>query len=378
MNRLNRLRTSCGDCRSAFMSRSGVMTSTCGSWPELSSASCSVAAGEVLRAEAVGEVCAEPPVEVPQAGPERLAHLPAEAAQRRDVADVTVVLCRVRADDQLREQRLAGTGRDGDEQPGRRRVERTERRVGDEAALRRPERQDWLPVEGERLLHGCGEVGWKHRPDAAFASPSARASRCPATQRVSRSLRPTSASDDESRWPRAASSASVLPSRRYWTRSATAAQEPLRRAEHGAVEAVELGAARQRGRGGRPRAQVPVERGHVEAEEQDSGVQRDVCALGELGRLGQSVTELAVDGAGVRALVGAVVPDLRGERGGQPVAACFGRVFQEEVEDVGADGERAAALLELGTGSLRRSRRCRAGTRRSVAAVRGRRGTRCR
>ncbi|WP_041775648.1 hypothetical protein [Blastococcus saxobsidens] len=124
-----------------------------------------------------------------------------------------------------------------------------------------------------------------------------------------------------------------------------APQEPLRRAEHGPVEAAELGPARQRSRGGRPRAQVPVERGHLESEEEDPGVQRHVCALGELGRLCQNVTELAVDGASVRGLVGAVVPDLRGERGSQPNPACLGRVLQEEVEDVSADGEGTAALL---------------------------------
>ncbi len=72
----------------------------------------------------------------------------------------------------------------------------------------------------------------------------------------------------------------------------------------------------------------------------------DVCAVGELGRLAHGVAHLAVDGAGVRALVGAVVADLGGERGGQSLAACFGWVFEEEVEDVGADGERAATLLE--------------------------------
>nr|WP_166486418.1 hypothetical protein [Blastococcus saxobsidens] len=104
------------------------------------------AAGEVLRAEAVGKVCAEPTVEIPQPGPERLAHLSPEAAKRRHVADIQVVLCHVRTDDQLREQRLASTRRDRHEQPRRRQAEWTDRRVGDQAALRRPERQDWLPV----------------------------------------------------------------------------------------------------------------------------------------------------------------------------------------------------------------------------------------
>ncbi len=43
--------------------------------------------------------------------------------------------------------------------------------MGDEAALWRPQRQDGLLVEGERLLDGCGEVGWEDCPDAAVGEP---------------------------------------------------------------------------------------------------------------------------------------------------------------------------------------------------------------
>ena len=39
--------------------------------------------------------------------------------------------------------------------------------MSDEAALWRPQRQDGLLVEGERLFDGCGEVWWEHCPDAA-------------------------------------------------------------------------------------------------------------------------------------------------------------------------------------------------------------------
>ncbi len=127
--------------------------------------------GQVLRAEAVRKVRAEAPAEVPETGLKRLAHLTAKTAQRRHVADVAVVLCCVRADDQLREQRLPSTRRDRHEQPRRRLAQRTDRRVGNEAALRRPERQDRLPVQRERLLHGRGDVRRKNRPHAALAEP---------------------------------------------------------------------------------------------------------------------------------------------------------------------------------------------------------------
>ena len=39
-----------------------------------------------------------------------------------------------------------------------------------------------------------------------------------------------------------------------------------------------------------------------------------------------------------------MVADLGGECAGESLATCFGRVFEKEVEGVGADGERTAAL----------------------------------
>ncbi|MBF9337646.1 hypothetical protein G3N30_16055 [Microbacterium lacticum] len=47
-----------------------------------------------------------------------------------------------------------------------------------------------------------------------------------------------------------------------------------------------------------------------------------------------------------------MVADLSSERGRESLSACFGRVFEEEVEDVGADGERTAALLKRVPGPL--------------------------
>lgn len=128
-------------------------------------------AEQVPAAETVRKISAKTPVEVAQAGPEGLAHLPPEAAEGRDVADVAGALRRVRADDHLGKQRLPRAGWHGHEHTGRVRVQRPVHWVGDELALRWPERQDRVPVQGECLLDRRGEVGGQDGPDAVLAEP---------------------------------------------------------------------------------------------------------------------------------------------------------------------------------------------------------------
>ncbi len=55
-----------------------------------------------------------------------------------------------------------------------------------------------------------------------------------------------------------------------------------------------------------PNSPATVEGGHIEAKKEHPGLERNVCAVDELGWLTHGLAHLAVDGTSVWALVGAV------------------------------------------------------------------------
>src|SRR5690606_19745820 len=102
-------------------------------------------------------------------------------------------------------------------------------------------RQDGLLVEGERLLDGCGEVRWEDCPDTAVdksIGEGQEVSRYPTGIEVAET---NFVVDDETQMSTGGFERAGAAFAQVLDEIGDAAQKPLSRAEHGAVEAFELG-----------------------------------------------------------------------------------------------------------------------------------------